>query len=327
MRILPFGYAYSNDEIVWTRSKKALISHTSLRTHPLQKPQNQGRVASLLYSYNIVKKWCKFYFKAFFTTTKPLKIALLYRTVGDCYGHFIQELIGGYFQLKCANITPDKYILPTNYPFQIQMYELLGIPKEAIIPSSPNTLIHAKELIVPTLIADYEMVEYRKYLCACTFVQPLFLASMYEYLLPNLMRKAPQNRKIFLVRPSKGNRDITNLAEVQDIFKQYGYEMILPDSMSLESQIALFREAKVVASVHGSGLNNVAFCQENTIILEIFPQYFHYRNPQLIAITRGCRYYYMVGETKDVSMHPQYEHVYVHPSALHKALSLLAQLM
>ncbi|WP_295702084.1 hypothetical protein [Helicobacter mastomyrinus] len=56
---------------------------------------------------------------------------------------------------------------------------------------------------------------------------------------------------------------------------------------------------------------------KNTIIFEIFPQYFCYRNPQLITISRSY-YYSMAGESNGTSMHPQLEHIYLCPSKLLK---------
>lgn len=116
-------------------------------------------------------------------------MALLSRQVEDNYGHFLHEVIAGFHQLKLINLTPDFYILPLNTPFQKQMYDLLGIPLKNIIPSSPNTLIQVRQLIIPTLMADYEFVEYRKHSHTCTFAQPLFSYFMYDYLLPQTSQK------------------------------------------------------------------------------------------------------------------------------------------
>ena len=53
--------------------------------------------------------------------------------------------------------------------------------------------------------------------------------------------------------PLSRGGNIENLQEVQAVFGEFGYEMVLPDSLSLGEQIALMRECKVIASMHGAG--------------------------------------------------------------------------
>lgn len=323
VRILPNAYCYTNDEIIWTRSKKSLISHTPLRSHPLDSIHIKGSKLTKLFSlYKITKKWLKFYFDALKPQKKQASIALLSRQVGDNYGHFLHEVIAGFYQLKLINLTPDFYILPLNTPFQKQMYDLLGIPPKSIIPSCPNMFIQAKQLIIPTLMADYEFVEYRKHTHTCTFAQPLFSYFMYDHLLP----QAPQkNKKIFLTRPKDSNRNIDNLAEIESILQQYGYTIVLPDNLSLTEQLELFSSTTHIISMHGAGLYNVFFSTKDTKVFEIFPQYYHNTSTQYIALARGCKYSYMVGETHDISMHPQQENVYVNPEKLKLALQIFEQ--
>ncbi|WP_244196500.1 glycosyltransferase family 61 protein [Helicobacter labetoulli] len=271
-----------------------------------------------------MQKWLKFYFDSFFVKKYQASVALLSRhEVSETYGHFIRDVIGAFYQLKLANITPDFYILPLNTPFQAQMYELLGIPRECIIPSCPkNTLIQAKQLIIPTLMADYEIVEYRRHLHFRSFLMPLFVYKMYDDLLPN---NIIPKRKIFLVRPHNSNRSIENQTEVEYVFKNFGYEIILPDTMNIKEQIYTFASATHIGSMHGSALVNIAFCKKNTRIFEIFSQYYHDPAQCYMALARGCKYSYMVGETHDTSMHPQQENVYINPEKLKLALQIFEQ--
>lgn len=77
--------------------------------------------------------------------------------------------------------------------------------------------------------------------------------------------------------------------------------------------------------MHGAGLYNVFFSTKDTKIFEIFPQYYHNTSTQYIALARGCKYSYMVGETHDTSMHPQQENVYINPEKLKLALQIFEQ--
>ena len=322
VRILPDAYCYTNDEIIWTKSKKSLISHTPLRSHPLDSTHIKGRLTKIFSLYKIAKKWLRFYLDILKCKKKQASVALLTREVGNTYGHFIKELLAGFYQLKMANITPDFYILPLNTPFQKQMYGLLGIPQERIIPSNPIMLVQTEKLIVPTLIADYEIIEYRHHLHFRSFFLPPFIYQMFDHLLP---KHVQANKKIFLTRPKNSNRNIENLDEVENIFKEFGYEITLPDKLTIQKQIQLFSSSTHIASMHGSGLSNLAFSPKNTRIFEIFPQYYHDPAQCYMALARGCKYSYMVGETHDTSMHPQQENVYVNPEKLKLALQIFEQ--
>lgn len=323
VRILPYAYCYTNSEIIWTKSRKILVSYTLRRHHPMEHIRTSTKYKYFISLCRSIQKWLKFYLDSFFVKKISASVALLSRhEASETYGHFIRDIIGSFYQLKLANITPDFYILPLNTPFQAQMYELLGIPQERLIPYSPNILIQAKQLIIPTLMADYEIVEYRKHLHYRSFLMPLFTYQMYDDLLPNDI--IPE-RKIFLVRPHNSNRRIENQTEVEYIFKDLGYEIILPDNMSVKEQIHTFASATHIASMHGSALVNIAFCKKNTRIFEIFPQYYHDPAQCYMALARGCKYSYMVGETHDISMHPQQENVYVNPEKLKLALQIFEQ--
>lgn len=107
------------------------------------------------------------------------------------------------------------------------------------------------------------------------------------------------------------------------MFGEFGYEMVLPDSLSLGEQIALMRECKVIASMHGAGLANVLFAPSGAVVFEIFSEYYHNVQPQMCALLRGHKYRYMVGETRDTSMHPQKENAYIHLDHLRRALEIL----
>lgn len=329
VRILPHAYCYTNDEIIFTKSKKSLISHTSWRIHPFSPPSPKSwRIKNIYKILQLCKRWLKFYIKALFAK-RYTKVALLTRQVQDCYGHFIYEFMAGYYQLKLAqkqdsSIEVDYYILPLNLPFQRQMYEILGIPESKIIPSYPNQLICADMLIVPTLLADYEILEYRKYTHFGGFIAPLIFNDMYQYLLPSYLQPKPNpTRKIFLIRPRDSNRNIENISEVEAIFQSFGYEIILPDMLSLKQQILLFASSNTIASMHGSGLDNVIFANKGIKVFEIFSQYYHDKSPQTKALARGCKYFYMVGYTSDISMHPQQESVYIPIDKLKIALRII----
>ncbi|WP_104696974.1 MULTISPECIES: glycosyltransferase family 61 protein [unclassified Helicobacter] len=323
--VLNNGYCFTDNEIVFTKKKEILFEHTSYRTHPLCLDKSPT---------NFVIRWARkrvIFYKRLIASIRLLfskkinkNVVLLTRPdIQDCYGHLIVDIMAGYYQVKtfCQknNIKIDYYILPTKLKFQRELISLLQINMSQVIPSESKIAIQAKNLIIPTLMSDYEVVDYRGFIKPNFNITPPFAKNLYTNLIP----ETKPFRKIYLKRPEKSNRNITNFQEVETIFKKFGYEIILPDILPLQEQINLFSQTKCIASMHGSGLNNMIFMQENTFVLEIFSEFYHDRVPQTIAFIKGINYSYMIGKTADTSVHPQQENVYINPTELTKALEIM----
>lgn len=206
------------------------------------------------------------------------------------------------------NIEIDYYIFPTTKKYHRELAQLLGISQNQIIPTNIKRAIKARGLIVPSLSDDYEMVEYRKYLHSRGKYPDYFLADFYNNLIP---KKYLPSKKIFLRRPKKSNRNIINSSEVEGVFLEFGYHIFLPDDYSLLDQIDVFQQAKCIASMHGSGLDNILFAHNGVYVFEIFSEYYHDNLPMNKCLSKQCHYYYMIGKTLDTSMHPQQENVYI----------------
>jgi len=61
------------------------------------------------------------------------------------------------------------------------------------------------------------------------------------------------------VRPN--SRALTNRDDVEALFQRSGYTIFLPEQYSVAEQIAVFRQARVIAGESGSGLHNSIFMQ------------------------------------------------------------------
>lgn len=307
--------------------------------HIFAMPSDKKGIRKILIALRQSILWLKFYYHKLFCCTQINgSVALLHQSSN--YYHFLAESMIALAQIQACGREVDYYILASNMPFQREAWRLLNIPESKIIAQKPHRLIKAKEIFVPTFIANVENVEYRdRILWARTLALPLFVRDFYVAFGERFGRqtqslsqdsaqdsasKNPQDKvlplKIFLTRPLDSNRNIQNLKEVESIFAHFGYAIIMPDSLSLSEQIILFHNAKVVASMHGAGLSNAFFMQENAIVFEIFPRYYHDPGAMLCAILMRCRYMYMVGDTNDTTPHPQQESAYIKPSILKKAL-------
>lgn len=330
LRIYPNAYCYSdNSEILITKSYRAIISQTSYPTHAFALPRNASKARKILESLKQCKLWARFCYERLFKLHRVNgSLALLHQSTN--YYHFLAESIGALEQIRQIQLQSDAcqidyYLLDTSMPYQREMWHLLGIPESKILPLRPHRLIQASQIIIPTFMANFEHVEYRDgILWSRALALPMLLQQFYKNfakLLPP--QESPKKRKIFLTRPSGSNRHLENTKEVESIFTAFGYEIILPDDLSLVEQACMARESSIIASLHGAGLSNAFFMQEGAVVFEIFSGHYHDPGPQFCALLMGCRYFYMVATTTDTSAHPQQESAYVCPHLLQKALQKL----
>jgi capsular polysaccharide biosynthesis protein len=72
---------------------------------------------------------------------------------------------------------------------------------------------------------------------------------------------AGRNRRIYVSRRDapKKRRWILNEPDVEELFRSRGFDIIVMRDCSLDEQVQLFREARVVAGLNGGGLTDIVF--------------------------------------------------------------------
>ncbi len=79
-------------------------------------------------------------------------------------------------------------------------------------------------------------------------------------------------QNIFINRNPKRGRNISNINEILCVLKQFNFDIVDNDDLSLDQQIALFQNASNVVGIHGAGLVNMIYSYPRKIkILELFP--------------------------------------------------------
>ncbi len=69
-------------------------------------------------------------------------------------------------------------------------------------------------------------------------------------------------KRIYASRLDARNmRGVVNEEAVCDLMLRHGFEIITPGELSVEEQIAAFRDADVIVSPHGAGLANLVYCR------------------------------------------------------------------
>lgn len=77
--------------------------------------------------------------------------------------------------------------------------------------------------------------------------------------------------RILISRSKARYRHVANEDELLGSIAALGFKLISLEEYSFLEQAAIFRDAEAVVAVHGAGLANLIFCQQGTLVVEIFP--------------------------------------------------------
>lgn len=92
--------------------------------------------------------------------------------------------------------------------------------------------------------------------------------------------------------------------------------------MNLRDQIKLFNNAQIISGINGAGFSNMFFSNTNTIIFELYPEFYHDSTYRILAHCLNLKHYYLVGQNsqKD-NVHPQKENVFINLKSVEISLS------
>lgn len=195
------------------------------------------------------------------------------------YYHFLIDIIPAINYLNSVSLKTKKAVLVpdlalelgfvqeffTKFPALFHNIDFVYVPK--------NTLVQANELF-------------------------LVKASRFDtrYLNPYTHKTNTATKNIFLYRNIASNRAIINIRELSLVLEKYHFILVDTALLSLNEQISLFSDAKIVVGIHGAGLANLLFAPKGVSVVEIFhsssvlPS--HYKQ---LSVSLGHNYSYLVG--------------------------------
>ena len=230
------------------------------------------------------------------------------------YCHFILETLPRLYIILKSGIVPDYYILPGNKKFHKEFYALCGLDPSKILIFEPNIVVQAENLIITTLLNNWEYTYYRNIQTPKRIWLPSWVKDGYKNYFNKIEYKS--EKFIYISRKIAPNRHLSNEDELIEIIKRYNFEVILLENYSVAEQAQLFKSAKCIVSIHGAGLGNTIFCNAQTSILEILSK--DYLDPHFRIMTHalGLNYHYLVGEPILMEgLSPVTEDLYVNPTS------------
>ncbi len=184
--------------------------------------------------------------------------------------HFVTEVLSRLALLEMHHIEYDWLYIPYDIDMIKKFLTLWGIdPRKIISPTDNNFCIQADELIVPSLFINTN----RGFNERGVFTHPYALDYIRNKLIMASNLQAMNNKGfseyVFISRLDT-QRHFLNEDEIFKLFEPLGFVSYQLSKMTLEEQISLFQNAKVVIGEHGAGLGNILFCKPGTMVIELY---------------------------------------------------------
>lgn len=179
------------------------------------------------------------------------------------------------------------YLVPSNRPDWLsRSLELFEIPGDRIVSWSGGRAA-VKQLLLPSLWRDTESTASpRGYVHSPRGIREV--SNRLRKGVPEGAARDEVGTRLYISRSGAPTRDVVNESELQPIFDEYGFDVIHPETWSLDEQVATFANADVIAGPHGGGLTNAMYASDPTV-MEIFGRR---QNPCYYALFAGSGWDY-----------------------------------
>ncbi len=173
------------------------------------------------------------------------------------YSHFIIQC------LPRVQIIRDlgrdiKLLLPADLrPKQLEMLSILGFGEDRIVMMPQGAFVQTDELFVPRAwrlaFSDYSSRIYDE------------IAAHFD------VRTKETPRRILISRESRKTwRNLLNYEAVKTMLvADYGFEVIAPETLTLEEEVATYANAEIVVGAEGAGMYGAVFSQAGTVYLTL----------------------------------------------------------
>ncbi len=207
---------------------------------------------------------------------------------GGNYYHWVFDCFSRLMLVSKEVQRTGKYLVEHSLPYQKAYLRLFGIELERCIEPSLHLHLLPQTLHVPSLPGDPGIVP------------PETVAFLRQLRDRATAPISSPYRRVFLIRTGH-IRTIANNDEVINLLEQHEFQCIDPSELSVEQQMRLLVEAKIVVSVHGAALTNIVYCTPETTVLELMPE--AYTNNCYRHLAHVCQLRYDRFVCK--SVHPQ----------------------
>lgn len=219
------------------------------------------------------------------------------------YGHWLVDFLPRLHVLTTLgyDITTLRYLLPRDLrPFTLHWLRLLGISYAQLIPYDPATqrceIAHA---LIPTNLRAHSRANSLLVSAIAGLRQRIGMTG-----------NNAAGRRIFVSRRNWNNqtRRLANIDQVEDVFRNRGFEIVSPESMNIVDQVKLFASSRVIAGEYGSGLHGGIFAPPGARIIVLRGTEHHpYFLQSGLSHAMGHDCGYVFGHTQEAGGNQLYE--------------------
>ncbi len=201
------------------------------------------------------------------------------RTGPTNFAHWLTEVLP---RLACLPDFPSetRILIPEPLqPFQVKTLEWLGVLDRC--KPAPGASLR---------IADYY---FSGPPCMIVCYSPYSVHFLREKFLGRAAMPDPPRRCFYLRRKGR-YRGVVNENVLFEFFEKLGWAIVDTAAISLDEQIALFKNAEAIVAVHGAGLANLAWCSAGCKVLELCPSRYLNSAYEWMAMVVGAEYRYLL---------------------------------
>jgi capsular polysaccharide biosynthesis protein len=177
------------------------------------------------------------------------------------YYHWICECIFRAWMVK--DIKDDMVLLLPDYyagqDFIMSPLEPFGFKNIFFIPAKKSLMV--RNLCLPQIKAKVDSYDYK------------MLAQVRNYLKDYAVKVKGLHinlgEKIYISRKKASRKRVENEVELEPILLKHGFSIINNEDYNFWEQVAIYSSAKYLVSIHGSGLTNMLFMQDDSRIFEL----------------------------------------------------------
>ena len=203
------------------------------------------------------------------------------------YGHWLLDILPKLYLIEKLGLTEVPILLPEEIP--TYAYKLLNIfnLKNRIIFYNPDIQnVLCTNLIIPT---------HCRFGTNGSILHPI-IGDFYKH---KINQKGSSKRLVYLSRGKfkRTYRRLLNSKVVEDILKEFGFETIYPEHLTINEQIELMQETNILIGEFGSALHNSLFGSSEMNVLSLCGNHLINLVQHKVCQVRGQSCSYLFGES------------------------------
>ena len=172
----------------------------------------------------------------------------------------MQEHLSGAADLVRAAVEAPLICSELRYPWQLEVFELLGIPRSRLIPLGyGETVLVDRLILLPQMEIGYGWMR-----------DP----APRDWLIERVRAGSTLSTTVdavYISRKSARTRRIQNEQELENRLADLGIKTVVLEQLSVAEQLGTFLSAKTVIASHGAGLANIIVAPRGTAVVELMP--------------------------------------------------------